>query len=171
MRKLMYGLAAAALSTGGSAAAASTSVNYSFGPVGAGQGSMTLSYDATTSTYTLTSLNFMIVGSASYDTVNAAFDPYIGGYALYGKAGGFSLASPSLASDFLLVFDPHLGAQTVDISWTSKDVFAEPFNSIVTITRADGGVPEPSTWAMMLLGFAAIGLAMRRSRKRGAALA
>ena len=29
-------------------------------------------------------------------------------------------------------------------------------------------VPEPSTWAMMLLGFGAIGFAMRRSRRRGA---
>jgi hypothetical protein len=29
-----------------------------------------------------------------------------------------------------------------------------------------GAVPEPSTWAMMLVGFGAIGLAMRRSRRR-----
>ena len=28
-----------------------------------------------------------------------------------------------------------------------------------------GGVPEPSTWAMMLLGFGGIGFAMRRTRK------
>lgn len=27
-----------------------------------------------------------------------------------------------------------------------------------------GAVPEPSTWAMMLLGFAAIGLGVRRGR-------
>lgn len=31
-------------------------------------------------------------------------------------------------------------------------------------------VPEPATWAMMLFGFAAVGLAFRRSRKRIAAL-
>lgn len=30
---------------------------------------------------------------------------------------------------------------------------------------AGGAVPEPATWAMMLLGFAAIGLALRRSRE------
>jgi hypothetical protein len=29
----------------------------------------------------------------------------------------------------------------------------------------EGAVPEPSTWAMMLLGFAGIGLTLRRSRK------
>lgn len=33
-----------------------------------------------------------------------------------------------------------------------------------------GAVPEPSTWAMMLLGFGAIGVAMRRSRRRHGAL-
>lgn len=32
-------------------------------------------------------------------------------------------------------------------------------------------VPEPSTWAMLLLGFAAVGLAIRRARRRVAAIA
>jgi hypothetical protein len=29
-----------------------------------------------------------------------------------------------------------------------------------------GGVPEPSTWAMMLLGFAGLGFAFRQSRRK-----
>jgi hypothetical protein len=33
-----------------------------------------------------------------------------------------------------------------------------------------GGVPEPATWGMMLLGFAGIGFAMRRSRRSSGAL-
>ena len=33
-----------------------------------------------------------------------------------------------------------------------------------TITITDHGVPEPATWAMMLLGFGAIGLQLRRRR-------
>jgi hypothetical protein len=32
-------------------------------------------------------------------------------------------------------------------------------------------VPEPATWAMMLLGFGAIGFSMRRRRSSGVALA
>jgi len=36
-------------------------------------------------------------------------------------------------------------------------------------TAAGGAVPEPSTWAMMLLGFAGVGLAIRRRRSLAAA--
>jgi len=47
-------------------------------------------------------------------------------------------------------------------------------NSIVVaedvVINPLGGVPEPSTWAMMLLGFGGIGVAMRRGRKQTAAL-
>jgi hypothetical protein len=38
-------------------------------------------------------------------------------------------------------------------------------------TPGTGAVPEPGTWAMMLLGFGAIGLAMRRRRTRAALFA
>jgi hypothetical protein len=36
----------------------------------------------------------------------------------------------------------------------------------ITYNRQTGAVPEPATWAMMLLGFGGIGFAMRRSRRR-----
>lgn len=36
----------------------------------------------------------------------------------------------------------------------------------VTFTRIGGAVPEPGTWAMMLLGFGAVGCALRRTRVR-----
>jgi hypothetical protein len=38
-------------------------------------------------------------------------------------------------------------------------------NQIIGIAAA-GGVPEPSTWAMMLLGFAGLGFAFRQSRRK-----
>ncbi len=37
--------------------------------------------------------------------------------------------------------------------------------SVGTVTPPTGAVPEPSTWAMMLLGFGAMGVAVRRRRK------
>nr|NUR37766.1 PEP-CTERM sorting domain-containing protein [Sphingomonas sp.] len=39
-----------------------------------------------------------------------------------------------------------------------------------TITAHDPAVPEPATWAMMLVGFGGIGMAVRRSKKRNPAL-
>ena len=49
--------------------------------------------------------------------------------------------------------------------------FSSAFDSVVirTASRPEGGVPEPSTWAMMLLGFAGIGLTARRGRSRAPA--
>ena len=43
--------------------------------------------------------------------------------------------------------------------------------SNATLYTTGSGVPEPATWAMMLLGFGAAGTAMRRSRRRTTALA
>jgi hypothetical protein len=39
-----------------------------------------------------------------------------------------------------------------------------------SIELATGAVPEPATWGMMLLGFAGIGMAMRRGRKQSGRL-
>jgi hypothetical protein len=45
-------------------------------------------------------------------------------------------------------------------------ILQEKQNDIAAVT----GVPEPATWAMMLLGFGAAGAAMRRDRRRKALL-
>jgi hypothetical protein len=44
----------------------------------------------------------------------------------------------------------------VDSSGASQGFLATPIS----------GVPEPSTWAMMLLGFAGLGFAFRQSRRK-----
>ncbi|MFL6726951.1 MAG: PEPxxWA-CTERM sorting domain-containing protein [Sphingomicrobium sp.] len=46
-------------------------------------------------------------------------------------------------------------------------IFEVKQNSINLVSAA---VPEPGTWGLMLLGFAGIGMAMRRSRRRSATL-
>ena len=43
--------------------------------------------------------------------------------------------------------------------------------SNATLYTTGSGVPEPTTWGMMLLGFGAAGTAMRRSRRKTALLA
>lgn len=50
------------------------------------------------------------------------------------------------------------------------DIFNLNFNSGSTVTLFQTGVravPEPGTWAMMLLGFGGIGYSLRRRRKIG----
>jgi hypothetical protein len=47
----------------------------------------------------------------------------------------------------------------------SADTIAFDNITLGSATPGGGAVPEPGTWAMMLLGFGATGFAMRRSRK------
>ncbi|MEA3080045.1 MAG: hypothetical protein QOF05_1453 [Sphingomonadales bacterium] len=54
-------------------------------------------------------------------------------------------------------------------SWSGWEIGDETgLQSIASIPT--GAVPEPGTWAMMIVGFGAIGFAMRRRSKRGTAL-
>ena len=52
---------------------------------------------------------------------------------------------------------------------TSVNLNQDGFSNGIIITPP-GGVPEPATWGMMLLGFGAAGTALRRSRRRNAGL-
>lgn len=47
-------------------------------------------------------------------------------------------------------------------------IYSTPNDSvIVNVSSATSGVPEPSTWAMMLMGLGALGLALRRWKRAG----
>jgi hypothetical protein len=48
---------------------------------------------------------------------------------------------------------------------TSESIYANL--ATLTVSEHVGAVPEPSTWAMMLLGFAGVGFAAYRKRKNG----
>ena len=47
---------------------------------------------------------------------------------------------------------------TLSVNWTATGNASYGGN----LTFVPGGIPEPMTWAMMILGFAAVGFAMRR---------
>jgi Legume lectin domain/PEP-CTERM motif len=53
--------------------------------------------------------------------------------------------------------------------WENEDITSWRFADTATLPPA--GVPEPATWATMLLGFAGIGMAVRRRRRVPARLA
>jgi hypothetical protein len=59
-------------------------------------------------------------------------------------------------------------AMSVDFGGTANFIV---FDDITLGSATPGSVPEPGTWAMMLLGFGGIGLSMRRRRKSKPALA
>ena len=53
-----------------------------------------------------------------------------------------------------------VGGRLTDFRAVSQGQFAADL-----LTGGGGGTPEPATWAMMLVGFGAIGLAARRRAK------
>jgi hypothetical protein len=97
-----------------------------------------------------------------------------------GQAFDYIFSGPALSG--LTIFGAHFGNQPDAGSQTNisalwlVDLGATSTHTI-TITNGQGvsgaqifatspAVPEPATWAMMLLGFGGIGMAMRRNRSR-----
>jgi hypothetical protein len=83
--------------------------------------------------------------------------------------GGWVAASPVISQDDKQNNNYLLSGGTFDaikISSTGA-LFEVKQNSI---NLAPNSVPEPATWGMMLLGFAGMGMAIRRSRRRNGAL-
>jgi len=166
MRKIgLMLVAAAALSI--AAPANAVTVNYQFGGVGSG----TMALDNTApGVYSLLTLN-MTLGSANFTQANSGISGsgsnYLLGSMNPGCGLGFLGAACSNQNSFFLIFDPALSSQTaLPFFWSQVGDILHP-NDTLTLTQytPTGGVPEPGTWAMMLLGFGGIGLAIRRRRR------
>ena len=59
------------------------------------------------------------------------------------------------------------GSPDFKIDWVGSQ---NNYDLVSLAIPVNTGVPEPATWALMLLGFGGIGMAMRRSNKRNPAL-
>ncbi|MEO7410103.1 MAG: PEPxxWA-CTERM sorting domain-containing protein [Sphingomicrobium sp.] len=124
-------------------------------------------------------INFTVDTNGEYSFIIAAmFDPFFGLY-----ANNFDPNAP-LAND-LIYNDDLLGFTTSGFStaltagtqyYAVVTGFANSDFGAYALTGAgpgainlvNAGVPEPSTWAMMLIGFVGIGYSMRRRRRIGA---
>lgn len=115
--------------------------------------------------------SFFLAGATSDATADSAFLAEIGGatVAFFSNTGTFGYTET--AGDFVATS-------------TSTDIYFEAYNSLglyllddvsVTGPRASGcdlrigcggggGVPEPATWALMLLGFGGVGALLRNRR-------
>jgi hypothetical protein len=79
-----------------------------------------------------------------------------------------TIANPTGSEPFGIQADANTYITRVDISTTDGSYLT--FKQLKLGGFSPGAVPEPATWAMMLLGFGGIGMTMRRRRRSGATL-
>ena len=176
------------MAIGVSTPALSQSFDYSFsadtlgGLNGTQSGSFSVFYDVGTATYSLTAINYSI-GSTVFDLGNTGSNKS-GNYFIFGGSETGSGGVASSTDDFFLqtLTGPQIG-DLVAVAFAFSTSGSQAFGlagpgwgshitagSTVTITNLTSAVPESATWAMMLLGFGAVGCAMRRSKKKQAVL-
>jgi PEP-CTERM motif len=137
-----------------------------FGCTGTATGILTLA-DSYAFGSDITTANFI---SFDYSSSHLSFDiPSADAPSLEGGLnadGSFNSEEPLViqANAGLPVF----GASPGRFTSVMTDVHNEDLGSTFTFTLVSGAVPEPSTWAMMLLGFAGLSFAGYRKAKRAA---
>ncbi len=95
------------------------------------------------------------------------FQPTADGFWVYqANIGTVTLPSNSGANDnFLLTLDQSLGLGSYVVAYINQSGNYGATANSGAILETGNSLPEPATWAMMLLGFGATGIAIRRSRK------
>jgi hypothetical protein len=117
-------------------------------------------------TFTTTSNS---VFSMTYDVTASGFTFGLWGWPINGVSGTggpvVNAGDPTANGTFVADLTP--GTYTVELDsfaniGTGNATFAGSMNGQFDWSIANAGVPEPGTWAMMLIGFGALGAAMRR---------
>lgn len=136
-------------------------------------GSVT-AFNITTAFGTLAGATYNATTSSVYDNelsvnsfVLATNNPFAWPYINF----AFSVPLTSYGTNFLVV-DVNLPAEQV--SFECSDSLCELGSRFMTggsaFSTPVGGIPEPSTWAMMILGFFGVGFMAYRRKNQGAAL-
>ena len=170
MRKLFAAVAfAASMIASAPANAVVYTIDFTFGGLGSGDATLTTAGDASagyslvtalTGTFNGNALTLLAPGtfpqpvSVANDNLFTTTSPFFDFNGLSVSGGGslYNLYS-SGSANFVCI-----GTTTTNCSTISATVSL----------RQQGAVPEPATWAMMIVGFGAVGLGVRRARARKA---
>jgi len=99
-----------------------------------------------------------------------------GDFTLLGFDAGISWYSNLSSDNIFLTYDTHLvyadivvdrGFQTFDFNYRGDRLYLSSVDDgYLAIDNVRAFVPEPASWAMMILGFGSIGVTLRRRRPR-----
>lgn len=184
MTKILYAAVAAAMAVAATPAAAATPIDITytgnFTGVNGGPFDDLVSLTGTTTAedvldngnFTFANLvgNFSTVaGPFTVNFTNASATFNGSGFNLFADGGllaVFNFASPISGTGLNATFNAMIG-QGVAVNVPEFAQYGSvQINGGAGVVRVSAAVPEPATWALMLIGFGGMGLAMRR--KRGA---
>jgi hypothetical protein len=115
--------------------------------------------------YSGTGAYLATISSISTGTATINFGQTMYGLTIIGlHYGGGGVPNPPQEGTSFFLFDAGTaGVNSVTVASRTDSNFNFGLSNAALFST--GSVPEPATWAMMLLGFGGIGMAMRRQRK------
>lgn len=86
--------------------------------------------------------------------------------ASFGSTTLLSLTNPPAFGFTLYSFDAIASSSSTQLQFSARnDPAYFAFDNVSVVSNTAAAVPEPSTWAMMLIGFVALGVGLRRNRR------
>ena len=176
MRKIILALAGAAALTLGSGAQAAISINsctFASCQVANGTSGSTIGFsDISVGTSFNESINFSNTVAGLYSITFGTSSPSVDilTAVLSGDAGTFTLTGPqgpdSIVDENFSLAQTFLPVGNFMFNTTGTRADGQVGSIAGTLTVVNSAVPEPATWALMLLGFGGMGFSMRRNRSR-----
>jgi hypothetical protein len=172
MRNLLFAAAAAAtLMAAAPLANAATVLNFTFAPNGnSAVAAFNSSGTGTTfsDTYTFTLPAGFASTSLTTAAVNGTTDTAFSSVMLNGITLTTN-ASGAIDVKSLLNVAVNPGGNTLVVNGTSGGLFS--YGGNISFAKLAAGVPEPASWALMIMGFGGMGAALRNKRRVQAAVA